>query len=142
MVRREEDRASAGVMWFSSVTFALQWYFNQRESWESPRAIPLSSLDDGSGAPSRGADSRSRKTFGLIGPAIAIVERAERRKPGGAPIGSWLAQHYVQGRTYERISEWTDGRWTHHQVERRMVAAHRLIAERLARSGLIPGKAE
>ena len=139
--RRVEERSSSGVKWYPTVHRALEDYFATRSRWESPRALPLSSRDDGDGTPSLGADSPSRRTFGLVGAVIGVVERAERRRAEAAPIGDWLTQHYERGRSYETIAEWTNGRWTHHQVERRMVAAHRAIAERLARIGIIPERA-
>jgi hypothetical protein len=75
--------------------------------------------------------------FAAVAWAVHLAERDEKATSGGAPVGEWLAQHHLLGRSYDTISEWTDGRWSVDQVKRRLGAAHRVVAERLVDRGLI-----
>lgn len=136
------ERRAGGAKLFGGAHAALRWYFETRQAWGSARALPITAMDEGSGAPSLGADAPGRVAFAAVAWALLLAERDDRATAGGAPIGEWLSQHHLLGRSYETISEWTNGRWSTDQVKRRMGRAHGVVAQRLLERGLLYGSSE
>jgi hypothetical protein len=142
--RAEEarERRAGGAKLFGGAHAALRWYFQTRLAWSSARALPITAMDEGSGAPSLGADAPGRVAFAAVAWAVRLAEKDERATAGGAPVGEWLAAHHLLGRSYDTISEWTNGRWSVDQVKRRLGRAHAVVAERLLERGLLFGSPE
>lgn len=128
------ERRATGQKVFRHEGHAIRWYFETRESWQGPKAIPLQTE---TGRPSRGAENPARRAFAAVAYALLLVERDERAAEGGAPIREWIEAHHAYGLSYERIAGRMDYRWSTDAIKRRMARAHRLVRERLAEKGWI-----
>jgi hypothetical protein len=122
---------------FKHEAHAIGWYYQTRESWAGPKALPLQTE---TGRPSRGAENPARRAFAAVAWALVLVDRDERATEGGAPLAAWLEAHHAFGLNYERIAERTDYRWSTDMVKRRMARAHRVVRERLTEKGWIEGE--
>jgi len=139
VLERMKRRAS-GVRIFRHESHALAWYFQTREAWASPKALPLArGLEGGDGTPNRGADDPKRRAFAAIAWAMKLAAQdAEARDAGaGELVARWLFEHHGRGRAYAWIQEGAGGRYSLDQMKRRMSRAHRVIRERLAEGGFL-----
>jgi hypothetical protein len=129
-----EDRAAGRKRWRGAGA-ALTWYARTREAWSTPKALTM--RDEGTGAPSRGAESPARRLFAAVVGALREAERDDRKRhpERPAPLQAWVLAHFGVGRSFAFISEATERRgvpeWTEVEIEGRVRRLCRVVRDHL-----------
>lgn len=132
-LRTIADRQAGRKRWRGAGA-ALTWYARTRESWASPKALTM--RDEGTGAPSRGAESPARRLFAAVAGAITDAERddLERHPAKPAPVLRWVLEHFGAGRAFTWMAEGSAD-WTETEIEARMRRVCRVVRDHLRRGG-------
>jgi hypothetical protein len=132
--RIREDRA-AGRKRCRGAGAALVWYARTREAWSSPKALTM--RDEGSGAPSQGAESPSRRRFAAVAAALkaAELDDQKRNEDRPAPIARWVLEHFGMGRAATWIAEGSGDAWSEPEVTARLHRVCRVVRDRLRAGG-------
>jgi hypothetical protein len=132
-LRTIADRQAGRKRWRGAGA-ALTWYSRTRAAWASPKALTV--RDEGTGAPSLGAESPARRLFAAVAGAIAEAERDDRERNAAkaAPLPEWIAEHYGAGRALMWMAE-ASSRWTEREMQDRMRRMCRVVRDHLRRGG-------